>query len=138
MAVERFCREQSGEGLIGGLYTMMVLVIVMFLAVEIAAYGMSVWKLYGACDEIMDMMKAENGLDGAMKQRFRELTIALHLEDLDLRLDGTPPKVQRGDLLELRAQGQYRIRSMKPFGREFTVPVSIRLNGLAHTYIRRF
>jgi CheY-specific phosphatase CheX len=134
----RFYRDQSGEGLISGLYTMMVLVVILFLAVEIAAYGMLVWKLYGACDEIMDMMKAENGLDAAMRQRFRELTAALHLEELDLRLDGTPPTVQRGDLLELKAQGQYKIRSMRPLGREFSVPVSVRLHGLAHTYIRRF
>ena len=137
MNAARFCREQSGEGLISGLYTMLVLAIILFLAVEIAAYGMSVWKVYGACDEIMAMMKAENGLDSAMRQRFRELTAALHLESLELRLDGTPPKVQRGDLLELWAQGKYTVRCLKPFGQSLSVPVSVRLHGLAHTYIRR-
>ena len=138
VAVARaFCRDQSGEGLIGGLYTMFVLAIVLFLAVEIAAYGTSVWKLYGACAEIMEMMKAENGLDGVMQRRFAELAEALRLEDMNIRLEGTPRTVQRGDLLELRAQGRYPIRSMRPLGREFSVSIGLRLYGLAHQYIRR-
>lgn len=130
------CREQSGEGLISGLYVMFVMSIILFLAVEIASYGMSAWKLYGACGEIMEMMKGENGLDGAMERRFRELVTELHLEELNVRLEGTPQKVQRGDILELKASGRYPIRSLRPFGKEVSVPVSLRLNGLAHTYIR--
>ena len=130
-------RAQSGEGLLSGLYVMLILAIVLFLAVEIAAYGMSAWKLYGACDEIMAMMKAENGLDSAMALRFRELTVTLRLEHLNIRLEGTPKTVQRGDILELRAEGRYPIRSLRPFGKEFSVAIGLRLHGLAHTYIRR-
>ena len=132
----RFFREESGEGMISGLYVMFILAVVLFLAVEIAAYGMSAWKLYGACGEIMEMMKAENGLDGAMEQRFRELTVALNLQELNVRLTGTPKTVQRGDLLELRAEGRYPVRSLRPLGREFSVSIGLRLNALAHAYIR--
>ena len=137
MEKAHFIREQSGEGLIGGLYTMLVLMMVLFLAVEVAAYGTSVWKLYGACGEILDMMKSANGLDSAMRQRFQELVAVLHLEELDVRLEGTPPAVQRGDLLELRARGRYPIRSLRPLGKELSIGVSLRLYGLAHTYIRK-
>jgi len=130
-------RGQSGEGLLSGLYVMFVLAILLFLTVEIAAYGMSVWKLYGACGEIMEMMKAENGLDNAMTQRFRELLTTLRLDDLGIRLEGTPKTVQRGELLELRAEGRFPIRSLRPFGREIGITIGLRLHGLAHTYIRR-
>jgi len=85
----------------------------------------------------MDLMRAENGLDAAMERRFRELMKALRLDDLDIRLEGTPQKTQRGDLLELRARGRYPIRSLRPFGKEISVSIGLRLNGLAHTYVRR-
>jgi lysyl-tRNA synthetase class II len=97
---------------------------------------MSAWKLYGACREIMDMMRAENGLDRAMEQRFSELAKALRLDDMDIRIEGTPQKTQRGDLLELKAGGRYKIRSLRPFGKELSVHIGFRLHGLAHTYIR--
>ena len=135
--MRRFYHGQSGESLISGLYVMFVLAIVLFVAVEVASYSMSAWKLYGACGEIMDMMKSENGLDGAMEQRFRELVVALKLEDLQIRLEGTPKTVQRGDLLELRAYGRYPIHSLKPFGRDLSISVGLRMHGLAHAYVRR-
>jgi hypothetical protein len=129
--------NQSGEGLISGLYVMLILAVILFAAVEIAAYSMSAWKLYGACGEIMEMMKGETGLDGSMEEKFQELLAALNLLDLDIHLEGTPKTVQRGDLLELKAWGRYPVRSLRPFGRELSVPFSLRLHGLAHTYIRR-
>jgi hypothetical protein len=132
-----FWRNQSGEGIISGLYVMFILAVVLFVAVEVAAYSMSAWKLYGACGEIMEMMKGENGLDSLMEARFRELLTALNLLDLDVRLEGTPKTVQRGELLELKAWGRYPVRSLRPFGQELSVPFSLRLHGLAHTYIRR-
>ncbi|MEL7622039.1 MAG: DUF4320 family protein [Clostridiales bacterium] len=129
--------NRSGEGLISGFYVMFVLAIILFVAVEIAAYSMSAWKLYGACGEIMEMMKGENGLDGDMERKFREMLVSLNLMDFDIRLEGTPKTVQRGELMELKAWGRYPIRSLRPFGKELTVPFSLRLQGLAHTYIRR-
>jgi hypothetical protein len=130
-------RGQSGEGMLSGFYVMFVMAIIIFLAVEVACYGMSAWKLYGACAEIMDMMKSENGLDSAMELRFRELVKTLRLDDMDLKLSGTPQKAQRGDILELRASGRYRIRSLRPLGRDLSISIGFRLHGLAHTYVRR-
>ena len=134
--MKAFCRDQAGEGIISGLYVMLVLAIVLFVAVEVASYSMSAWKLYGACAEIMDMMKAENGIDGDMERRFRELMAVLRLEDLDIQLEGTPKTVQRGDMLELEASGNYRIQSLRPFGKELNLPMRMHLHGLAHAYIR--
>ena len=124
--------------MISGLYVMFVLAIVLFVGVEIASYSVSAWKLYGACSEVMEMMKAENGLDRTIEQRFYELVDALRLGELDIQLEGTPKTVQRGELLELSARGRYRIYSLRPFGQELSVPVSMQLHGLAHTYIRRY
>jgi len=132
----RFMRSPSGEGLITGLYTMLVLAVVLFVAVEVVSYSMSAWKLYGAAGEVMELMKAQNGLDIEAERRFRSLAVALRLEDLDVRIEGTPKTVQRGDLLELTVTGRYRIQSLRPFGRELSVPVRLRLHGLAHAYIR--
>ncbi|MDR1194186.1 MAG: hypothetical protein LBK98_08510 [Peptococcaceae bacterium] len=131
-----FWLGQSGEGLISGFYVMFVLAIVLFLAVEVASYSMCGWKLYGACGEIMDLMKAENGLDDVMEQRFRILLRSLSLDDMEISLEGTPKTAQRGDLLVLAARGRYPVRCLRPFGREITVPFGARLNGLAHSYIR--
>ena len=133
-----FVPEQSGEGLLGGLYIMLILAIILFVAVEVASYSMSAWKLYGAAEEVMEMMKSQNGLDGAIAQRFNELAVALRLDGLEARITGTPKTVQRGDLLELHVQGRYKIYSLRPFGQELSVPMSLRLHGLAHTYIRTF
>jgi len=132
----RLLHGQSGESLISGLYMMFVLAIVLFVAVEVVSYGMSAWKLYSAAGEIMEMMKSQNGLDGVMVQRFRELTALLRLEDLHPRLEGTPKTVQRGDLLELRVEGVYKIHSLKPFGQELSIAMRLRLYGLAHLYQR--
>ena len=82
------------------------------------------------------MMKAENGLDETIQHKFMEMAEALRLEDLNVRLEGTPGTVQRGDLLELRAQGRYPIRSMRPLGRELSLSIDLRMYGLAHRYIR--
>ena len=51
--MKRFIRAQAGEGMISGMYTMFLLAVVLFLAVEIAGYGTSAWKLYGAAGEVM-------------------------------------------------------------------------------------
>jgi Flp pilus assembly protein TadG len=48
-----FFRDQAGEGLISGLYVMFVLAVVLFVAVEVASYSMTAWKLYGAASEVM-------------------------------------------------------------------------------------
>ncbi len=130
-------RSRSGEGLISGFYVMFVLAVILFMAVEVAAYSMCAWKLYGACGEIMEMMKGENGLDGNMERQFQELLVSLNLLEFDIRLEGTPKTVQRGEMMELKAWGRYPIRSLRPFGKELSVPFSLRLHGLAHTYIRK-
>ena len=136
--MKNLCRSQSGEGIISGLYVMLVLAIILFTAVEVVSYSMSAWKLYGACAEVMELMKAENGLDREIEQHFYTLAEALQLENLGVRLEGTPKTVQRGDLLELRAEGHYKVYSLRPFGQELRVPVNMRLHGLAHTYVRRY
>jgi hypothetical protein len=115
---------------------MFVIAVLLFLTVEVAAYGMTAWKLYGACGEIMEQMKAENGLNGETRRRFQELINSLNLNEMGVSLEGTPQTVQRGDLLELTARGSYPVRSLRPFGREFSVGLQVRLQGLAHTYIR--
>ena len=131
-----FIRGQSGESILGGMYTMFLIALVLFVAVEVSGYSTSVWKLYGAAGEIMELMKAQNGFDGEMQYRFRELQTALGLDDLVVQIDGTGKSKQRGELLELRINGVYPIHSLRPFGREFTVPIHLRLHGLAHMYIR--
>ena len=133
-----FWHREDGEGLISGFYVMFVLALVLFLAVDVASYAMCSWKLHGACGEIMEMMKAENGLDAGMEARFKELVGALHMEDMTIALAGTPKTIQRGELLELRAQGQYEVRCLRPLGQSIKVPVRVRVHGLAHTYIRQY
>ena len=130
--------QESGEGVLSGMYTMFVIAVVLFLAVEIAGYGTSAWKLYGAAGEIMEWMKSENGLDTNMERRFRELKDALGLRDMATQIRGTPKTMQRGELLELRVDASYRVHCLRPFGRELSVPIRLRLHGLAHTYIRAY
>ena len=136
-ALRSLLQEQAGEGLFTSLYVILILAVIMFAAVEVASYSMSAWKLYGAMGEIMEIMKSENGLDSAGERRFRELTVSLKLDDLGLSVSGTPKTAQRGDLLELRVTGRYKVRCLKPFGKELVAPINMKLNGLAHAYIRK-
>ena len=129
-------RGQSGEGIINGLYIMFILAVLLFVAVEVASYSMSVWKMYSAAEDVMEMMKSQNGLDHAIEYRFREMAKVLRLDDMDVRLEGTPKTVQRGDMLALQVHGRYQIKSLRPFGQELSIAIRLRLYGLAHTYIR--
>ncbi len=131
-----FFPSEFGEGIISGLYTLLVLSLTLFLGVEILSYGVSGWKIYTAGEELMELMKAENGLDEEMEARFFGLAQRLNLSDLELTVEGTPKYVQRGEPLELRIQGSYTLTCLRPLGRQWAVPLRIKLVGLAHTYIR--
>ena len=60
--LRRFWRPDAGEGLISGLYTLLILALVLFIGVEILSYGMAGWKAYAAGQEILELMKAEQAM----------------------------------------------------------------------------
>lgn len=134
--MKRLWRKEAGEGLLSGLYTLLVLALLLFLGVEILSFGVTGWKLYTAGGELLELMKAENGLDGTLKNQFHSLCRRLGLEELNLTVEGTPKYVQRGEPVELEIRGHYPLACLRPFGRSFQVPLHIRLTGLAHTYLR--
>ena len=134
--LRRFWRPDAGEGLISGLYTLLILALGLFFGVVCLCYGLAGGKAYAAGQEILELMKAENGLDQSLKNRFAALTKRLGLEKLGLSLEGTPKYVQRGDPLELWIKGSYPLSCLRPLGKTWSAPLRIKLTGLAHTYLR--
>lgn len=114
---------------------LMVVAMLLLLSVEIIGYSMMAWKLRQTSMETLNFMKTENGFNGMIESRFHSLLENYGL-DLEVQVQGTPVYVQRGDLLELRVNTQYEVSCLRPFGKRLVFPIEIRLQGLAHTYLR--
>lgn len=133
--MKSFFQDRRGESIIGGLYMLMVVALLLLLSVEIIGYSMMAWKLRQTSMETLNLMKTENGFNTLIESKFYTL-LEHYGVDLGVQVQGTPVYVQRGDLLELKVTSKYEVRCLRPFGRTLVFPIEIRLQGLAHTYLR--
>lgn len=129
-------KNNKAEGIITGLYTLLVLSIILMIGIEILSFGMTGWKVYTAGSEIMELMKAENRLTASMKREFVSMTNELNLSYCNLSVSGTEKLMQRGDILNLYITGEYPINSLSVLGQNFYIPINVHITGLAHSYIR--
>jgi len=134
--ISRFLKSDKGEGIISGLYSLLLATIVLMIAIEAAGYSMRVWKLRQVSMETLNQMKVENGLNNEIKSQFLALLDSYGLKDVPVEIQGTPQYVQRGDLLELNVRSIYTLNCLKPFGRTIQLPLNIQVRGLAHTFLR--
>ena len=136
MTVKKLFHDQRGEGLITGLYTMLILTIVLFVGIDLVGYTATVWKLRNACAETLTIMKMENGYDSRTEQFFFDTLRIQKLEISQVSVSGTPKTVQRGDAVMITATAPYALRSLRPFNKELRLNISVEMWGLAQDFIR--
>ena len=135
-AFKVFLEASRGDGIISALYAMLLLTIIMFIAIDIAGYTATAWKLRNACSETIGLMKIENGYDGKTEQAFFQFAGVLGLETEKIYVSGTPKTVQRGDTVEITASIPYEVRSIRPFNHSLELDIGIKMSGLAQEFVR--
>lgn len=136
MNIKKLLYDQRGEGLISALYTMLILIIILFIGIDIFGYTTTAWKLRNACSETLTIMKIENGYDHQTEQIFLNALRAQKLDPAKVTVSGTPKYVQRGEQVTIRATTPYEIRSIRPFKKTLHLNISVEMWGLAQNYIR--
>jgi len=131
-------QDQRGEGVITGLYTMLILTIVLFIGIDIVGYTTTAWKLRNACSETLTIMKIENGYDSRTQQAFINALRVQKVNPAQVTVTGTPKStsIQRGDPVTIQASTPYTIKSIKPFKKELHLTISVEMWGLAQDFIR--
>ena len=136
MIVKNFFRDHSGEGLITGLYTMLILIITFFVGIDLAGYTAAVWKIRNACAETLTIMKIENGYDSHTEQLFLQTLRIQKVDTSQVSVSGTPKTVQRGDPVALTVTAPYSLKSLRPFNKELRLNISVEMWGLAQDFVR--
>lgn len=128
--------NQAGEGIITALYTMLLLTVIFFVGIDIAGYTSAAWKLRNVCSETLNLIKIENGFDSRTEQVFFAYAAAQGLPIDSIAVAGTSKTVQRGDMVTIRAEMPYVLRSLRPFNRELTYNIRVEMTGLAQEFIK--
>ncbi len=134
--IKKLLTDIHGEGIITGLYTMLILTIIFFIGIDIAGYTSTSWKLRNTCREALTLMKIENGFDSQIEEFFYDVAETNGLDIRQLDVSGTPKPRQRGDVLTVRASIPYNLRSIRPFNRQIIVDIDYEISGLAQQYVR--
>lgn len=136
---KKFVREDKGEG--GGsfltfFFISYIVIFFLFLLVNLYQVGMERTSMKSTVNEVMQIMKVENGADGKTKERFNSLLQKNGLDPSKVSYKATPKTVQRGDELEIVAETESQLWAAKMFLIDYKVPLKARATGLAHKYIR--
>lgn len=134
--IQKLIKAEQGEGIITGLYTMLILVMIFFVGIDIAGYIATGWKLRNACTEILTLMKVENGFDSNLEERFLEYVSTQGIDPNKVSVSGTPKFVQRGEMVTIRTTALYTLKSLRPFNRELQFAIVIEMSGLAQEFLR--
>lgn len=118
------------------LITLIVVMMLIFMALDVAGYLSLKMKIRTALRETLTLMKAENGFDYNTGLYFENCAAKLDLDTSNITLTGTPKLVQRGDAIEIEADTTYEVKALRPFGTRITWTVHETATGLAHTPIR--
>ncbi|GAC42084.1 DUF4320 family protein [Paenibacillus popilliae] len=130
-------KNERGDILgLGTFLGLLVATIIIFAAIEF--YGMIVTydKLKLAGEDTLELMKAQNGFNGDLGNKFYNIVEKLGLDRTKVEVTGTIGPVQRGEIIELHASTPYSFIAFRPFGQELTSDIKINLSGLARTYLR--
>ena len=129
---------EKGSSWLSGLFTLLILTMVFLLGIEIACYFITYGKLRVAANETMALMKLENGFDSSIEQYFYDFLKIQGLDPLQaqVKVKGTPTRVQRGEILTLKTEMPYQFRALRPMGREYQLTLRVTVFGLAQEFIR--
>ena len=133
--------SQTGESAITLPIIILIVTMVLYMGVDLLGIYSTTQKLRTAASETMTLMKIENGWDSGTQTFFNDMLDKLGLPPSQVTVIFATPKaqsppVQRGDPVSLHVTTAYEVRSLRPLNHSFTVPVRIRLSGLAQEYVR--
>ncbi len=140
--IRSLVNSQAGESAITLPVLMLIIAMVLYMGVDFLGIYATSQKLRTAASETINLMKIENGWDSGTQIFFRDMLDKLGLPPNQVQVNFATPKsqsppVQRGDPVTLEVSTKYEVRSLRPLNHEFSVPVKVRLTGLAQEYVRQ-
>lgn len=133
----RFLKGERGAGGLASFYVISIIAIILCLvSVAIIRYAMIKSNMKTAANEVLQVMKVENGADYKTHARFDELLKKMNMDPSTVTFTATPKTKQRGDLLEVTATREYNVFPLKMFGDDYNITIVVHTAGLAHKYIR--
>ncbi len=133
---QQFYRSERGDGIISIFFLLLIVLIISLITVSIIQYVMIRSNLRTAANEVLQVMKVENGADQATRARLDGLLQSMGMNPAKVSFTATPKPVQRGDLLEVTAIREYNVFALKAVGVNYTVPIQVHVSGLAHKFYR--
>lgn len=133
---KQFIRSERGDGIISFFFLMMIVLIIALIVVSIVQYLMIRSNLRTAANEVLQVMKVENGADQLTRMRLDSLLQSMGMNPAKVSLVATPKPVQRGDRLEISVTREYNVFALKAVGVNYTIPITVRIPGLAHVFYR--
>ncbi|GIP08234.1 hypothetical protein J1TS5_04040 [Paenibacillus macerans] len=130
--------NEKGEGSMFWLmFFLLIFCILAYCSVDLYGYYSQRQKLVIGTNELIEVIKAENGYDATNRRQFDDLIQSQGLDPAKVTIKkATPKQVQRGNTVSLVVQMDYETIGLKPLGKELTLPITVTVNGLAHTFYR--
>jgi hypothetical protein len=134
--IKTFFIDEKGDGIITILFSILISLILLLLAVTVVQYSMIKSSMKTAVNETLQIIKVENGADSTTKAKFEALLVKMKIDPARVTYKATPKLVQRGDPVEVSASIDYNVFALKALGVDYTVTIKVRADGLAHKYVR--
>lgn len=114
----------------------LVAAIFLYLGIDLYGYIVQQQKLTVATNELLEIIKAENGYDSANREQFNRLIQKSGIDPARVTLTATPKLVERGNTVEIEASMEYECIGLKPLGKTVKLPIRVKQDGLARTFFR--
>ncbi|WP_171718373.1 DUF4320 family protein [Paenibacillus phytohabitans] len=134
--VEQLLRREDGDSHVSILIYSLIVIFFLFLGLSIWQYTEAKSTINSAANEVLQVMKVQNGANAQTRQQFNDLLVRSGMDPSTVTFQATPQTVQRGDLLEIKASKVVDIYAAKILGLTFTLPINVKVTGLAHKLIR--
>lgn len=119
------------------IFSLLVACILLYCSVDLYGYWSQRQKLVIGANELMEVMKAENGYQITNRRQFDNMIVTMGIDPAKVTItEATPRLVQRGDTLKLSVEMNYETIGLKPMGKRLDLPIHVSVEGLAHRFIR--
>ncbi|RAI89603.1 uncharacterized protein DUF4320 [Paenibacillus pabuli] len=130
---------RNNRGAVGSIplmFFVMVASVFLYLGIDVYGYISQQQKLTIASNELLEVIKAENGFDAVNREQFDRLLQKTGIDPAKVTLTATSKRVDRGDPVTVEASMVYECIGLKPLGKTVKLSIRVEANGLAHTFFR--
>lgn len=128
--------SRGAVGSIPLMFFMLVAAIFLYLGIDLYGYIVQQQKLTVATNELLEIVKAENGYDSINREQFDKLVQKSGIDPAKVTLSATPKQVERGGTVVVEARMVYECIGLKPLGKTVELPIRVKQDGLARTFFR--